>query len=78
MFKSDGSPYTGDDASVCLANIGDQAAVDACIVAQNLHFTHTYQPGDRYWTFQWIELALYTAVALLLAGFGFGWLRRRV
>ncbi|GAB3844201.1 ABC transporter permease subunit [Dactylosporangium cerinum] len=76
LFKADGARYTGEDDRPCIANISDRAAVKACMVAQHLHFEHTYQPGNRYWTFQWIELALYTALAALLAGFGFFWLRR--
>jgi hypothetical protein len=78
LFKPDGSPYTGDDAKPCLAEIGDLEADFACTAAQNLHFDHTYQPADRYWPFQWIELGLYAGFSLLLAGAGFGWLRRRV
>ncbi|WP_328472876.1 ABC transporter permease subunit [Actinoplanes sp. NBC_00393] len=77
LLKPDGSAYTGDDAKPCIAMVGDRAESDACTAAQNLRFTHTYQPADRYWTFQWIELGLYTALSLLLAAFGLFWLRRR-
>ncbi|MEV0136124.1 hypothetical protein AB0H83_47770 [Dactylosporangium sp. NPDC050688] len=78
VVKPDGSPYTGEDARPCIATIGDMAAGIACTAAQRLRFAHTYQPAGRYWTFQWIELSLYLALSLLLAGFGFLWLRRRV
>ncbi|MEU4425166.1 transmembrane transport protein [Actinoplanes sp. NPDC024001] len=78
LYKPDGSPYTGDDAKPCLANAGDLADGFACTAAQNLHFEYTYQPANRYWSFQWIELALYVGITALLAGFGFFWLRRRV
>jgi hypothetical protein len=78
LYKPDGTPYTSEDARPCLANVGDREAADACTVAQNLHFEHRYQPGDRYWTFQWIELSLFAGLSLLLAGFGFYWLRRRL
>ncbi|WP_329250266.1 ABC transporter permease [Actinoallomurus sp. NBC_01490] len=37
-----------------------------------------YQPSSRFWTFQWIETAIYSAFALGLAGFGFWHLRRRL
>lgn len=37
----------------------------------------TYQPGDRFWSFQFTELALYLALAVLLAAFCAWWLRRR-
>jgi ABC-type transport system involved in multi-copper enzyme maturation permease subunit len=77
LFKPDGSAYTGEDATPCLLP-GDPEAGHACTVAQNLHFKHTYQPGSRYWAFQWIELSGFVALSLLLAGFGFFWLRRRV
>lgn len=50
----------------------------ACTAAQNLHFGYTYQPASRYWTFQGIELSGFLVLSLLLAGFGFFWLRHRV
>jgi hypothetical protein len=78
VFKADGSPYTRQDAAPCIADASDMAGTIACTVALGLHFEHTYQPAGRYWSFQWIELSLYVALSLLLAGFGFGWLRRRV
>jgi hypothetical protein len=34
---------------------------------QDLRVTFSYHPADRYWTFQWLEFAVY----LLLAGFAF-------
>jgi hypothetical protein len=36
----------------------------------------TYQPASRYWTFQWVETAIYLALALTLAGSGFWWINR--
>ncbi|MBO2454634.1 ABC transporter permease subunit [Actinomadura barringtoniae] len=38
----------------------------------------TYQPSSRFWTFQVIETGIYTALAALLAGFSFWWIRRRL
>lgn len=38
----------------------------------------TYQPGGRYWPFQWNELAIFVALALILVGLSFWWVRRRV
>ncbi|MER6663087.1 ABC transporter permease [Amycolatopsis japonica] len=37
-----------------------------------------YHPPTRFWPFQWIESALYLALALGLAGFCFWWIRRRL
>ena len=38
----------------------------------------TYQPASRYWPLQWAETSLFLALALLLAGFCFWWIRRRL
>jgi hypothetical protein len=37
-----------------------------------------YQPGDRFWTFQGIEAALFCALAALLVGFTLYWVTRRL
>jgi hypothetical protein len=50
----------------------------ACLGKQNLHFQYTYQPGSRYWPFQWIELSAYLVLTVVLAGVGFFWIRRRI
>ncbi len=36
----------------------------------------TYQPASRFWALQWLETAVYLALALALSGFTFWWLRR--
>ena len=38
---------------------------------------HTYQPGSRYWTFQWIALSWLVLVSLALLGLTFWLVRRR-
>jgi ABC-2 family transporter protein len=75
VYNADGTPYTVEQARTCMAGNPDKDF--ACMEAQNLHFSYTYQPGSRYWPFQWIELSAYIVLALLLAGFSFWWLRRR-
>jgi hypothetical protein len=77
LFKPDGTPYTLKDDGSC-AGAGSREAGEACLVAKNLHFEHTYHPGSRYWPFQWIELGLFLTLSALLTGFGFWWLRRRI
>ncbi len=75
IFNADGTKYTAEQAKSCTT--GDPENVPACMEAQNLHFEFVYQPASRYWPFQWIELSAYTVLALLLAGFGFWWIRFR-
>jgi ABC-type transport system involved in multi-copper enzyme maturation permease subunit len=69
IFNADGTPYTMGQADRCRK--GDMRASMECTASQNLHFSYTYQPAERYWPFQWIELSLFLGLALLLAGFGF-------
>ena len=33
-----------------------------------------YQPGSRYWPFQWTEMGLFTLLGLLLIGFSYWWI----
>jgi hypothetical protein len=43
--------------------------VPGCLQHLGLREVVTYQPGSRYWTFQWIEFAIFIALALGLAAF---------
>jgi hypothetical protein len=36
-----------------------------------------YQPGERFWTFEGVEAALFLALAALLVGFTVYWVTRR-
>ena len=38
----------------------------ACIAAHGYHRIVTYQPANRFWTFQTIEAGLFTLLALAL------------
>jgi hypothetical protein len=54
--------------------------VNACIAAIAAKFDQvvTYQPANRYWTFQWYETALYVVLAFALAGLCFWWVSNRL
>jgi len=68
VFNADGTPYTTEQAEQCRQS--DPRARMSCTDRQNVHFSYTYQPADRYWRFQWIELSAFLGLALLLTGFG--------
>ncbi|HEX4790730.1 MAG TPA: ABC transporter permease subunit, partial [Actinospica sp.] len=48
----------------------------ACVAKENLHETISYKPAKDYWPVQWYETATFFALAALLAGFCFWWIRR--
>ena len=48
---------------------GQTNACDAALGRLHLRQVVIYQPGSRYWAFQWLETAIYLLLALLLAGF---------
>jgi hypothetical protein len=51
----------------------------ACItrLSSTLHTVVTYQPGSRFWPFQWAEMGIFLAGALALCGLTYWWLRRQ-
>jgi hypothetical protein len=57
-----------------------QSAHAACIrklLSENFHAVVTYQPGSRFWPFQWAEMGIFLAAALALCGLTYWWLRRQ-
>jgi hypothetical protein len=70
----------GGHASVARASTGVQEAFNQCIstLGAKYHDVVTYQPANRFWTFQTIETALFVGFALLLAGGCAWWVRHRV
>jgi hypothetical protein len=57
-----------------------QSALQACTHKLNstYHLLTTYQPPSHYWPMQWIELGIYLALALVLAGLCNWWVRHRI
>jgi len=51
----------------------------ACVarIGRSFHELVTYQPASRYWTFQSLEVAIYFAATILLAGACFWLIRHR-
>jgi hypothetical protein len=84
LRTADGRPLSRAGFDRCFTQAPDTGAsgtfgdTAACLGALDLHIDVEYQPADRYWVFQWLELTLYLAAgALLLLG---GWwvIRRRI
>ncbi|GAA2326281.1 ABC transporter permease subunit [Dactylosporangium salmoneum] len=75
VLNADGSPYTSTQARQCMTGEPDKDF--ECMAGQHLRFAYSYQPGSRYWPFQWIELSAYLVLAGLLSAFAFLWIRRR-
>jgi ABC-type transport system involved in multi-copper enzyme maturation permease subunit len=69
LLDATGSPVEEAVTKQCMT--GDFEGDKACLEAQNLHTVQTFQPADRYWTFQWLEFGIYLLLAGLLAGFAF-------
>ncbi|MGW5671271.1 ABC transporter permease subunit [Micromonospora sp. NPDC003776] len=83
LRTADGRPLAADRFDHCFLDpprtgatgtFGDTAV---CLGRLDLHVRLSYQPNRRYWTFQWLELGSYLALAGLLAGFGHWRIRRR-
>ncbi len=52
-------------------------ALEHCVQRLGIHTSMVYQPGSRFWAFQWIELSIFLVLALALVGFVI-WRIRRV
>jgi hypothetical protein len=70
----------GGNVSAVHAGQQMQNALSQCFQTLSAHYHEvvTYQPASRFWTFQTIETALFTVLALALAGVCAWWVRHRV
>ena len=55
-----------------------QGALIATLARLHLYVPLVYQPASRFWTFQVMETAIFLGVALVLVGFCFWWVQRRL
>jgi ABC-type transport system involved in multi-copper enzyme maturation permease subunit len=72
LRTADGKPLSEAEFNACFTDapktgapgtFGDTAV---CLAALNVHVDIEYQPNDRYWSFQWLELTMYTLAGGLL------------
>ena len=60
------------------AGRGPQQLTNACLDKLGLVTRVEYHPADRFWTFQWIETAIFAGLAAALVGFAAWWILKRV
>ena len=72
-----GQTNLGPVPPACGPNTGYNECI-AAISRMHLRQVVIYQPGSRFWAFQWYETAIYLALAAALAGFCIWWVRRRL
>lgn len=79
-LKGGGGKGFGGHATVAPAPGGVHDAFTQCISALSgkYHAVVTYQPANRFWTFQAIETALFVVLAAALAGLCVWWVRHRI
>jgi hypothetical protein len=54
------------------------AQMDQYLHAHGFRYLATFQPDDRFWTFQLIEAAIFFALAVMLFGLSAWWLQSRI
>ncbi|WP_326558109.1 ABC transporter permease subunit [Micromonospora sp. NBC_01796] len=68
LLTADGQPVELDRYRACVTGVFD--AVAECMGNLDLRVDVAYQPGERYWDFQWLESAIFLGLAVMLAGLG--------
>ncbi|GGM44119.1 ABC transporter permease subunit [Dactylosporangium sucinum] len=74
LVDASGTKLTPEQVQPCLR--GKPAEDAACLERLGARFEVSYQPGSRYWPFQWLETALYLLLAGLVAVVAFARIRR--
>jgi hypothetical protein len=72
-------PATATPPGPAVPQPGGPPADQACLdqAAKRFHLLVTYQPANRYWTFQWLETGIFIALALLAAAGCYWWVTHR-
>jgi ABC-type transport system involved in multi-copper enzyme maturation permease subunit len=79
VTTTSGSTNLGKVPAACQpsSNAGPRACFGA-LAQKHLKQVVAYQPANRYWTFQWLELGIFLTVGILLAWACFWLIRRRL
>ena len=78
VTSPDGSAASSEPGGPCGTPSAPAQACNDYIESLHLRQTVTYEPASRYWAFQWVETAIYLALALALAGLCLWRIRPRV
>ncbi|WP_433058480.1 ABC transporter permease subunit [Dactylosporangium sp. CS-033363] len=82
LLTSDGRPLDPRIFDDCLMRAPKTGATGTfgdsspCLAAHDLHLDIAYQPNDRFWTFQWLETALWLALTAALFALALWRIRR--
>jgi hypothetical protein len=68
VYKGDGTEVTKADINACDTQMGSP---DECMAGLDAWFEVSYQPADRYWVFQLLELGVAVGLSAVLAGIAF-------
>ena len=71
-----GQPFTGPPPAACLTPTNSEQPCYAALDQLHLRQRVTYQPANRYWTFQWYETAILLTLAAALAALSTWRIRR--
>jgi len=63
-----GHVYTGPAPAACMSNTAPFSECQAALGRLDLRQQVTYQPGSRYWAFQWYETGIFLVLAGALGG----------
>jgi ABC-2 family transporter protein len=79
VVTASGSTSLGSVPQAC-RSISPQGFQSCATALAQMHLRQVvvYQPANRYWAFQWVELGIFLTVAVLLAWGSFWWVRRRL
>ena len=79
VVAASGSTSLGSVPQAC-QSISPQGFQSCATALAQMHLKQVvvYQPANRYWAFQWLELGIFLTVAVLLAWGSFWWVRRRL
>ena len=68
VFTPAGQGFNGPAPAACVSATGTTSACAAALGKLDLRQQVTYQPGSRYWAFQWYETGIYLVLAGALGG----------